>query len=44
MYFLIIPLREEVLAIQPDGIMLSNGPGDPEEVRGVHRLRAKALR
>lgn len=22
---------EEVLAIQPDGIMLSNGPGDPEE-------------
>lgn len=25
---------EEVLAVKPDGIMLSNGPGDPEECTG----------
>ncbi len=31
MYFLIIPLRKRCLPFQPDGIMLSNGPGDPEE-------------
>ena len=23
---------EEILAMSPDGVMLSNGPGDPEEV------------
>lgn len=26
---------EEVLAMQPDGVFLSNGPGDPEGVEGV---------
>jgi carbamoyl-phosphate synthase small subunit len=26
---------EEVLALQPDGVFLSNGPGDPAGVRGV---------
>lgn len=36
---------EEVEALQPDGIFLSNGPGDPEDVpeviRLVRRLRGK---
>ncbi|MBO8168142.1 MAG: glutamine-hydrolyzing carbamoyl-phosphate synthase small subunit [Thermoanaerobacteraceae bacterium] len=32
---------EEVLALQPDGIMLSNGPGDPKDVPyGVETVRA----
>ena len=26
---------EEILLINPDGIMLSNGPGDPEDVKGA---------
>ncbi|MCU6762606.1 Carbamoyl-phosphate synthase small chain [uncultured Roseburia sp.] len=26
---------DEILADQPDGIMLSNGPGDPKECRGI---------
>ncbi|MDR2550194.1 MAG: glutamine-hydrolyzing carbamoyl-phosphate synthase small subunit [Desulfobulbus sp.] len=26
---------EEILALQPDGVFLSNGPGDPAGVRGV---------
>ncbi len=31
---------EEVLAMQPDGVMLSNGPGDPEPVdNGIHAAR-----
>lgn len=25
----------EIMALKPDGVMLSNGPGDPEENRGV---------
>ncbi|MBQ5959393.1 MAG: glutamine-hydrolyzing carbamoyl-phosphate synthase small subunit [Firmicutes bacterium] len=28
---------EEILALQPDGVMLSNGPGDPEDNEGVIR-------
>ncbi len=27
---------EEILAANPDGIMLSNGPGDPKECKGDH--------
>lgn len=27
---------EEVLALDPDGVFLSNGPGDPEAVRGTY--------
>ena len=26
---------EEILALHPDGIMLSNGPGNPEDVEGA---------
>ena len=26
---------EEILLINPDGVMLSNGPGDPEDVKGA---------
>ena len=29
-------LAEEILMMNPDGIMLSNGPGDPEDVPHVH--------
>ncbi len=29
---------EEVLALQPDGLFLSNGPGNPEDVQPVIRL------
>ena len=36
---------EEILAAQPDGVMLSNGPGDPEEdvyqIEQVRRLMGK---
>lgn len=28
---------EEILAANPDGIMLSNGPGDPKECKGIIR-------
>ena len=35
---------EEVLAIQPDGIMLSNGPGDPEDCAKSIACVAEALR
>lgn len=28
---------EEVLAMNPDGVFLSNGPGDPEAVEGTYR-------
>ena len=35
---------EEVLAYEPDGIMLSNGPGDPAENTGHHRRTAKDRR
>ena len=29
---------EEILLMDPDGIMLSNGPGDPEDVKGASEL------
>lgn len=29
---------EEILLMNPDGIMLSNGPGDPEDVKGASEL------
>lgn len=32
---------EEILALNPDGVMLSNGPGDPAENTGVIREIAK---
>lgn len=34
---------EEILLINPDGIMLSNGPGDPEDVPHVHEMIRKLL-
>lgn len=34
---------EEILAMKPDGLFLSNGPGDPEDVTPVIEL-VKALR
>ena len=27
----------EILALRPDGVMLSNGPGDPAEILGIIR-------
>lgn len=36
---------EEILLINPDGVMLSNGPGDPEDVKGaiemIHSILGK---
>lgn len=29
---------EDILLMRPDGIMLSNGPGDPEDVKGASEL------
>lgn len=29
---------EEILLINPDGVMLSNGPGDPEDVKGAAEM------
>ena len=34
---------EEILALQPDGVMLSNGPGDPEDNEGVIREIRKIM-
>lgn len=34
---------EEVLAIEPDGVFLSNGPGDPDAVEGTYRQVEKLL-
>ena len=34
---------EEVLAMQPDGVFLSNGPGDPEAVEGTYSQVEKLL-
>ncbi len=38
---------EEILALEPDGVLLSNGPGDPRQVRGgaetVRRLLETGL-
>jgi carbamoyl-phosphate synthase small subunit len=34
---------EEALALEPEGIFLSNGPGDPDAVRGVPAEVAKLL-
>ncbi len=34
---------EEILALNPDGIFLSNGPGDPKDVPGVIREVQKLL-
>lgn len=34
---------EEVLAMAPDGVFLSNGPGDPEAVDGTYRQVEKLL-
>ena len=35
---------EEVLAAAPDGIMLSNGPGDPKENTAIIKEVKKTLR
>lgn len=34
---------EEVLAMEPDGVFLSNGPGDPDAVDGTYTQVAKLL-
>ncbi|MFR9168555.1 MAG: glutamine-hydrolyzing carbamoyl-phosphate synthase small subunit [Gordonibacter urolithinfaciens] len=34
---------EEVLAMEPDGVFLSNGPGDPEAVEGTYSQVEKLL-
>ena len=34
---------EEILLMDPDGIMLSNGPGDPEDVKGATEMIQKLL-
>lgn len=34
---------EEVLALQPDGVFLSNGPGDPDAVAGTYSQVEKLL-
>ena len=34
---------EEILLMNPDGVMLSNGPGDPEEVKGASEMIRKLL-
>ena len=34
---------EEILALSPDGVMLSNGPGDPQDNPGVIRELGKLL-
>lgn len=34
---------EEILLMNPDGIMLSNGPGDPQDVPHVHETIRKLL-
>ncbi len=34
---------EEILMMNPDGIMLSNGPGDPEDVKGATEMIQKLL-
>ena len=34
---------EEILLMNPDGIMLSNGPGDPEDVPHVHEMIRQLL-
>ena len=33
---------EEIIASNPDGIMLSNGPGDPEDMRIYYRRDQEA--
>ena len=35
---------EDVLALKPDGVFLSNGPGDPEPLANAGRQRAQADR
>lgn len=34
---------EQILLINPDGVMLSNGPGDPEDVKGAIEMIQKLL-
>ncbi len=34
---------EDVLALQPDGVFLSNGPGDPAALPGIHEQLRKLL-
>lgn len=34
---------EEILMMNPDGVMLSNGPGDPEDVKGASEMINKLL-
>ena len=29
---------DEILLMNPDGVMLSNGPGDPQDVKGASEL------
>ena len=35
---------EEILAFHPDGIMLSNGPGDPKDVRSALEMIQESFR
>jgi carbamoyl-phosphate synthase small subunit len=34
---------KDVLALQPDGVFLSNGPGDPDAVRGAREIVAELI-
>lgn len=34
---------EQIAEIKPDGIFLSNGPGDPSAIRDIHRNMAKLI-
>lgn len=34
---------EEILLMDPDGVMLSNGPGDPQDVKGAKEMINKIL-
>ena len=34
---------EQIMLINPDGVMLSNGPGDPEDVKGAIEMIQKLL-
>ncbi|MEO2038521.1 MAG: hypothetical protein ABGW90_07470, partial [Martelella sp.] len=38
-----LPLAAEILALRPDGVLLSNGPGDPEPVAEYASDTVRAL-